>query len=92
MLTSCWKELEPDLRIQLLSDESAAMRESAAGVLHVLVAGGSPQLSARVHDEIGSHVAVPCDVLGVGQAATPKMWQLCLEVAAYGHVPWQSAT
>ena len=27
-------------RIQLLSDESAAMRESAAGVLHVLVEGG----------------------------------------------------
>ena len=66
------------------------MRESAAGVLHVLVAGGSPKLPARVRDEISSGVAV-FNLLGVGQAATPKTWQLCLEVAASGHVPWQSA-
>ena len=29
-----------DLRIQLLSDESLSIRETSAGLLHALVAGG----------------------------------------------------
>ena len=63
-------ETRAALRIQLLSDDSAAMRESSAGVLHVLVAGhvgSDTQISKRLRYSLEvASALLHCNVAFVG--------------------------